>query len=120
MGTLSERILHGTAGEYVDRAVDRAYVHDGTGVLTLEAWKSMGERRLRDATQLHVLFDHIVPANNSTTATLQHELREFARSSFLHFSDIGSGICHQIMSEGIVLPGEVVVGADSQDRKSVV
>ncbi len=113
MGTLSERILHGTRGEYVDRAVDRAYVHDGTGVLTLEAWKSMGERRIHDATHLHVLFDHIVPANNGTTATLQHELREFARSSFLHFSDVGGGICHQIMSEGIVLPGEVAVGADS-------
>jgi methanogen homoaconitase large subunit len=113
MGTLSERILDGTAGEYVDRAVDRAYVHDGTGVLTLEAWKSMGEKRIHDAAHLHVLFDHIVPANNSTTATLQHELREFACSSFLHFSDIGGGICHQIMSEGVVLPGEVVVGADS-------
>lgn len=113
MGTLSERILHGTAGEYVDRAVDRAYVHDGTGVLTLEAWKSMGEQRIQDAAHLYVLFDHIAPANNSTTATLQHELREFACSSFLHFSDIGGGICHQIMSEGIVLPGEVVVGADS-------
>jgi methanogen homoaconitase large subunit len=113
MGTLSERILHGTGGQYVDRAVDRAYVHDGTGVLTLEAWKSMGEQRIQDATHLHVLFDHIVPANNGTTAALQHELREFARSSFLHFSDIGGGICHQIMSEGIVLPGEVVVGADS-------
>jgi methanogen homoaconitase large subunit len=113
MGTLSERILGGSAGEYVDRAVDRAYVHDGTGVLTLEAWKSMGAKRIQDATHLHVLFDHIVPANNSTTATLQHELREFALSSFLHFSDIGGGICHQIMSEGGVLPGEVVVGADS-------
>ena len=113
MGTLSERILRGTAGEYVDRVVDRAYVHDGTGVLTLEAWKNMGEKRIHDATHLHVLFDHIVPANNSTTATLQHELREFACSSFLRFSDIGGGICHQIMSEGIVLPGEVVVGADS-------
>ena len=63
--------------------------------------------------QLYVLFDHIVPANNSTTATLQHELREFACGSFLHFSDIGGGICHQLMSEGVVLPGEVVVGADS-------
>ena len=113
MGTLSERILKGTAGEYVDRAVDRAYVHDGTGVLTLEAWKSMGKKRIQDATHIHVLFDHIVPANNSMTATLQHELREFASSSFLHFSDIGGGICHQIMSEGIVLPNEVVVGADS-------
>jgi methanogen homoaconitase large subunit len=113
MSTLSERILGAAAGEYVDRKVDRAYVHDGTGVLTLETWKQMGVGQLSDLPQLYVLFDHIVPANNSTTATLQHELREFACGSFLHFSDIGGGICHQLMSEGIVLPGEVVVGADS-------
>ncbi|MDD1703946.1 MAG: 3-isopropylmalate dehydratase large subunit [Methanoregula sp.] len=113
MGTLSEHILGKPAGEYVDRAVNRAYVHDGTGVLTLEAWKSIGADRLCDASRISILFDHIVPANNSTTATLQHELRDFARASFLNFSDIGGGICHQLMSEGVVLPGEVVVGADS-------
>jgi methanogen homoaconitase large subunit len=113
MSTLSERILGAPAGEYVDHKVDRAYVHDGTGVLTLETWKQMGSLRLSDANRLYVLFDHIVPANNSTTATLQHELRDFASSSFLQFSDVGGGICHQIMSEGVVLPGEVVVGADS-------
>jgi methanogen homoaconitase large subunit len=113
MGTLSERILGGIAGDYVDCSVDRAYVHDGTGVLTLEAWKNMGGKGIEDAAHLYVLFDHIVPANNSTTAVLQHDLREFACSSFLQFSDIGGGICHQIMSEGAVLPGEIVVGADS-------
>ncbi len=113
MSTLSERILGGSAGEYVDRKVDRAYVHDGTGVLTLEAWKSMGAQRIQDASRLHVIFDHIVPANNSTTATLQHELRDFACGSFLRFSDIGGGICHQLMGEGVVLPNEIVVGADS-------
>ena len=113
MGTLSERILGGIAGDYVDCSVDRAYVHDGTGVLTLEAWKNMGGKGIEDAAHLYVLFDHIVPANNSTTAALQHDLREFACSSFLQFSDIGGGICHQIMSEGVVLPGEIVVGADS-------
>jgi methanogen homoaconitase large subunit len=113
MGTLSERILGGNAGEYVDCRVDRAYVHDGTGVLTLETWKNMGGKGIQDAAHLYVLFDHIVPANNSTTAALQHELREFACGSFLQFSDIGGGICHQIMSEGVILPGEVVVGADS-------
>ena len=93
--------------------VDRAYVHDGTGVLTLESWKSMGADRLTDVSRLYLLFDHISPANNSTTATLQHELREFARCSFMNFSDVGGGICHQLMSEGVVLPGEVVIGADS-------
>ena len=113
MSTLSERILGASAGEYVDRKVDRAYVHDGTGVLTLETWKQMGADRLSDLPQLYVLFDHIVPANNSTTATLQHELREFAKSSFMNFSDVGGGICHQLMGEGNALPGEIIIGADS-------
>jgi len=113
MSTLSERILGAPAGEYVDRRVDRAYVCDGTGMLTLETWKRMETSRLADVSGLHVFFDHIVPANNSTTATLQHELRKFAGTTGMSLSDIGGGICHQVMSEGVVLPGEVVVGADS-------
>lgn len=113
MATLSERILGAGAGEYVDREVDRAYVHDGTGVLTLETWRRMKTGELAAPEHLYVLFDHIVPANNSSTATLQAELRSYARTRGIHFSDIGGGICHQVMSEGIVLPGEVVVGADS-------
>jgi methanogen homoaconitase large subunit len=113
MRTLSERILGARAGDYVDAEVDRAYVHDGTGVLTLEAWKEMGCPGPAHPERLYILFDHIVPANNSTTATLQKELREFARSHGIHFSDIGGGVCHQLMGEGEVLPGEVVVGADS-------
>jgi methanogen homoaconitase large subunit len=113
MSTLSERILGASAGEYVDRKVDRAYAHDGTGVLALESWKNMGGDRLGKDSRYYIQFDHIVPANNGTTATLQHELREYAKKSGMHFSDIGCGICHQIMSEGIVRPGEIVVGADS-------
>lgn len=113
MRTLAERILGAGAGDYVDAEVDRAYVHDGTGVLTLEAWKEMGCPGLAHPERLYILFDHIVPANNSTTATLQKELRDFARAHGIHFSDIGGGVCHQIMGEGEVLPGEIVVGADS-------
>jgi methanogen homoaconitase large subunit len=113
MSTLSEWILGASAGEYVDRKVDRAYAHDGTGVLALEAWKNMSGTRIADPDRLYMLFDHIVPANNGMTATLQHELRDFARDSHMHFSDIGCGICHQLMNEGIVLPGEIVIGADS-------
>ncbi|MDD1689582.1 MAG: 3-isopropylmalate dehydratase large subunit [Methanoregula sp.] len=113
MSTLSERILNAPAGEYVDRKVDRAFACDGTGMLALEAWKNMGASHLAGETEFHIFFDHIAPANNTTAATLQHELREFAKSSFMNFSDVGGGICHQLMGEGIVLPGEIVIGADS-------
>jgi len=111
--TLSERILGAPAGSYVDCRVDRAYVHDGTGVLTLEAWNAMQAERLAERDRISVFFDHIVPANNSVTAGLQAELRRFAREQGLFFVDVGGGICHQIMAEGIALPGEIVVGADS-------
>ncbi|ABS55117.1 3-isopropylmalate dehydratase [Methanoregula boonei 6A8] len=113
MSTLSERILGAAAGEYVDRKVDRAYAHDGTGVLALEAWKEMGRDRMGKETGYYIQFDHIAPANNGLTATLQHELRNFAKRSSMHFSDVGCGICHQLMAEGEVLPGEIAVGADS-------
>jgi methanogen homoaconitase large subunit len=112
MSTLSEQILHASAGEFVDRRVDRAYVHDGTGVLTLEAFRNMSGR-IENPARTYVIFDHITPPNNSTTATLQAELREFALERGLFFSDTGGGICHQVMGEDVVLPGEVVVGADS-------
>jgi methanogen homoaconitase large subunit len=113
MSTLSERILGAAAGSFVDHTVDRAFAHDGTGVLTLEAWRRMERESLACPERLSMLFDHITPANNSTTAALQAELRSFAAEHGLHFSDIGGGICHQLMSEGIVRPGEIVVGADS-------
>jgi len=113
VSTLSERILGAPAGNFVDCRVDRAYVHDGTGVLTLEAWRAMRAEVLARPDRVYVLFDHIVPANNSVTAALQRDLRLFAREKGLNFTDIGEGICHQLMSEGIALPGEIVVGADS-------
>jgi methanogen homoaconitase large subunit len=113
VGTLSERILGGPAGSFVDKMVDRAYVHDGTGVLTLDAWRRMGEKGPINPERLSIIFDHITPANTSITANLQAELRQFARTHGITFSDVGGGIAHQVMSEGGVLPGELVVGADS-------
>jgi len=113
MPTLTERILGAPAGEYVDRPVDKAFAHDGTGVLTLEAWKKMKVAHLAHPERIYLIFDHIAPAHTSVSATLQHELRDFAQSHCIHFSDVGGGICHQFMAEGEVLPGEVVVGADS-------
>ncbi len=112
MPTLSERILAAPAGTCVDRRVDRAFVHDGTGVLTLGTFRTIG-RPLATPERLSVLFDHLAPANTSVTADLQADLRRFATEHGLFFTDVGEGICHQLMGEGHVLPGEVVIGADS-------
>ena len=113
MSTLSERILGGPAGTYVDRTVDRAFAHDGTGVLAMEAFRKMGVAKPARPETVSIIYDHLAPANTSQTATLQKELREFAANAGFALTDVGGGICHQLMSEGRVLPGEVVVGADS-------
>ncbi|MFA6710146.1 MAG: 3-isopropylmalate dehydratase/homoaconitate hydratase family large subunit [Candidatus Methanomethylophilaceae archaeon] len=113
MRTLSETILKGDAGSFVDVTVDRALSHDGTGIQALTALKEMGMDRVLRPDRTSIVYDHIVPANNSVTADLQAELRRFAIDNGIDFHDIGEGICHQVMSEGIVTPGEIVVGADS-------
>ncbi len=93
--------------------VDRALAHDGTGVQALTAFREMGAGTVTRPDRISIVYDHIVPANNSTTADLQAELRGFAKENRIDLHDIGEGICHQVMSEGIVTPGEIVVGADS-------
>ncbi|MBN2734565.1 MAG: 3-isopropylmalate dehydratase large subunit [Methanomicrobiaceae archaeon] len=113
METLSERILEGPAGSYVDRAVDRAFAHDGTGIQALVALRGFKKQNLAAPEKVSIIYDHIAPANNTTTANLQHDLRDFSISKGFSFHDVGCGICHQIMSEGECLPGEIVVGADS-------
>lgn len=113
--TLSVRILGVAEGTYVDRKVDRAYAHDGTGTQALAAYQNFRTRHagVKNPAKLSLVYVHIVPANNSTTANLQGMLRNFAERENISLYDIGSGICHQILSEGICLPNEVVVGADS-------
>ncbi len=113
MVTLSEKILGAQAGTYIDRAVDKAFCHDGTGIQAKIIYDAMGAPGIRNPDTICIIYDHIAPANNSQTAELQAELRTFARTYQIRFWDIGSGICHQVMAEGQVHPGEVVIGADS-------
>lgn len=121
VGTITEEILgrasgkKACAGEFVIAKVDYAMSHDGTSVLAVHAFKEMGVGRVWDPERIIIPFDHLVPANNETTALLQKELREWASSQKIsHLYDVGEGICHQVMAEnGFAMPGKVIVGADS-------
>jgi len=121
LATISEKIFsrasghRAEAGEIVEAEVDYAMSHDGTSVLAIKAFREMGSVQVWDPERIVVPFDHIVPANNSTAADLQREVRLWATDQGIaHFYEGGRGICHQVFpEEGFALPGTLLVGADS-------
>ena len=102
-------------GEIVDANVDMIMVHDLTGPLAVEAFKKIGVEKVWDNQKVVVILDHQVPAESVKAAELHKTMRQFAKDQKLRIYDIGKGgICHQVMPEkGHVVPGTVIVGADS-------
>ena len=102
-------------GDIVDANVDMVMVHDLTGPLAVEAFKRIGISKVWDNKKIVIILDHQVPAESVKAAELHKMLRAFAKEQDIRFYDVGrGGICHQVMPEkGHVLPGTVMVGADS-------
>ncbi len=102
-------------GEIVDANVDMVMIHDLTGPLAVEAFKKIGVEKVWDNKKAVVVLDHQVPAESIKSAELHKMMRKFAQDQQLRIYDVGKGgICHQVMPEkGHVLPGTVIVGADS-------
>lgn len=108
-----KQVVH--SGEIVDANVDMIMVHDLTGPLAVEAFKKIGVEKVWDNQKVVVILDHQVPAESVKAAELHKTMRQFAKDQKLRIYDIGrGGICHQVMPEkGHVVPGTVIVGADS-------
>ena len=104
-----------SSGEMVDANVDMVMVHDLTGPLAVEAFKKIGVQKVWDNQKVVVILDHQVPAESVKAAELHKTMRQFAKDQNLRIYDVGKGgICHQVMPEkGHVVPGTVIVGADS-------
>jgi len=102
-------------GDIVDANVDMVMVHDLTGPLAVEAFKRIGISKVWDNKKIVIILDHQVPAESVKAAELHKMLRGFAKEQGIRFYDVGrGGICHQVMPEkGHVVPGTVMVGADS-------
>jgi 3-isopropylmalate/(R)-2-methylmalate dehydratase large subunit len=102
-------------GDIVDTNVDMVMVHDLTGPLAFEAFRRIGIAHVWDNKKIVIILDHQVPAESVKAAELHKMLRTFAKEQSIRFYDVGrGGICHQVMPEkGHVLPGSVIVGADS-------
>jgi 3-isopropylmalate/(R)-2-methylmalate dehydratase large subunit len=102
-------------GEIVDANVDALMIHDLTGPLAVESFKKIGAEKVWDNKKVVVILDHQIPAESVKAAELHKTMRLFAKEQQLQIYDVGrGGICHQVMPEqGHVVPGSVIVGADS-------
>ncbi|MBO0790866.1 MAG: 3-isopropylmalate dehydratase large subunit [Ktedonobacteraceae bacterium] len=121
MGTLAEEIFSYKLGRPVRQGetvvveVDHIMSHDTTSPLAIKAFRELTKDsggRVFNKDRSHIIFDHIIPASTVAAATLQREVRGFAREQNIEV--LQEGICHQVMPEkGFVTPGSIIVGADS-------
>jgi 3-isopropylmalate/(R)-2-methylmalate dehydratase large subunit len=122
--TMTEKILARASGrtevrpgDLVLAEVDFAMGHDLTIPPAGRIMRQeMGADRIWDPDRVAVVQDHFQPAKDAASATLGRLTREFAREMGVKwYLEVGQGgICHTVLPErGLVLPGELVVGADS-------
>lgn len=117
--TLAEKILSqksGTearAGDIVIAPVDLVFLQDTTGPLTVRQFQSSGFKKLSNPGQCLIFIDHAAPSPSRELANDHLFLRRFAKESGCGLSDVGEGVCHQIVAEKWAVPGQIIVGADS-------
>jgi 3-isopropylmalate/(R)-2-methylmalate dehydratase large subunit len=121
--TITEKILAAHAGlksvkpgELIEARIDLALANDITLPLALAPFREAEGTRVFDPEKVVVALDHFNPAKDIQSAEMLAEARRFAREAGLaHFYDIGEmGIEHVLLPEkGLVLPGQLIIGADS-------
>ena len=101
------------AGEIHTIEVDRLMSNDGTTHLTIDMYHNqLKHPKIADKDKLVFIMDHNVPAENPKTAAAHRKMRNFAKEHEIKLYE-GKGVCHQIMVENHVCPGEFIMGADS-------
>lgn len=118
--TLGEKIIARAAGvpevkpgDIHTVNVDYLMSNDGTTHLTIDMYNTkLKNPRIADKDKLVFIIDHNIPAENPKTAAAHKKMREFAKENEIKFYE-GKGVCHQIMVEDFVEPGQFIMGADS-------
>lgn len=118
--TIAEKIIARAAGVESVRPgdihtveVDRLMSNDGTTHLTIDMYNTkLKHPHIADVSKLVWIVDHNVPSDSPKTAASQKKMRDLAKEHGITFYE-GQGVCHQIMMENHVCPGELIFGADS-------
>ena len=102
------------AGDIVDVTPDMIFSHDNTAAIH-RIFNEIGAPHILHPDSVAITLDHAAPAPTTRHAQNHKEIREWVQAQGIqHFFEVGRGICHQVISEeGLALPGEVILGADS-------
>jgi len=102
-------------GDLVQVAVDLVLSNDITAPIAIREFEKLGVERVFDPERVVMVPDHFAPNKDIKSAEQCRSMREFARAQALVYFEVGRmGIEHVLLPEqGLVGPGDVVVGADS-------
>ncbi len=120
--TLAEKILAKKegrdvkAGEFLLLKVDLALANDITAPVSIKEFRKYGGEKVADPDQIVLVPDHFVPNKDIQSAEHAKMVREFVKEQGIKkYWEVGRmGIEHVLLPEqGVVKPGDLVVGADS-------
>jgi len=121
--TITEKILAGHAdlesvapGDLIKVRVDLALANDITAPLAIRVFHRTGRSQVFDPLKVALVADHFVPNKDIPSAEQSKIMRTFAREQgIVHYYEPGDGgVEHVILPEkGLVIPGDLVIGADS-------
>jgi 3-isopropylmalate/(R)-2-methylmalate dehydratase large subunit len=120
--TLSEKILAAhsgrkevSPGDFVTVSVDLVFAQEQMTPLVVDAFRKLKAKRVFDPRKVLFINDHSCPSMDIDAAEQAKVQRSFAREQGTLYFGVGrGGIEHVVIpEEGLALPGQVIVGADS-------
>jgi 3-isopropylmalate/(R)-2-methylmalate dehydratase large subunit len=121
--TISQKILADHAGmkevspgQLISAKIDIAMGNDITAPITISQFKKSGAKKVFDREKVVFVPDHFAPNKDIKSAEQCKIMKAFSREQKLtNYYEVGqAGIEHALLPEqGIVVPGDLVVGADS-------
>ncbi len=123
--TMTQKILADHAGldsvapgDLIEAKLDYVLGNDVTTPPAIKVFEKLGVKEVFDKDRVLLIGDHFTPNKDIKSAELNKTMRCFAREQEItHYYELGRkemGIEHVIIPDnGIVLPGDLVIGADS-------
>jgi 3-isopropylmalate/(R)-2-methylmalate dehydratase large subunit len=104
------------AGELINARVDFLLANDITAPIAISEFKRIGAPDVFDRERVAFVPDHFAPQKDIKAAEQCKLMRDFSREhEIANYFEVGRmGIEHALLPEqGLVLPGDLVIGADS-------